>query len=388
MIQSPVLPRPSSGILSQSSGTRSHLASPATTARLGSEIVVEGVSRRFGDYLALDDINLSIAPGEFLTLLGPSGSGKTTLLGTIAGFQTIDCGSIRVDGRPIQDIPPHRRGFGMVFQSYALFPHMTVGQNVAFPLRMAGMNRADAHLQVLATLDILKLGTFIDRLPAQLSGGQQQRVAIARAIVKRPHVVLMDEPLSALDRRLREAIQLEIREIHHTIGTTIIFVTHDQGEALALSDRVAVLNAGRIIQVGTPAALYHRPVDTFVAGFVGESNLIETSVLSVDGSVAMLQADGFRFEAEYGGRVPRLGDTATVLLRPERIAIVPLGVDALTTATVTGTINLGEVLRVDARLPCGNPVQIRCLDARAMSRVGTGEQIRLAWTAADCWMLA
>jgi putative spermidine/putrescine transport system ATP-binding protein len=346
------------------------------------------VTRRFGSFAALDDVSLTVAPGEFLTLLGPSGSGKTTLLGSIAGFQTIDAGRILVDGVPIQDTPPHRRGFGMVFQSYALFPHMTVGQNVAFPLRMQGVGRAGAEARVRETLDILKLGSFADRLPSQLSGGQQQRVAIARAIVKRPKIVLMDEPLSALDRRLREAIQLEIRDLHRRIGTTIVFVTHDQGEALALSDRVAVLDAGKIVQIGTPKELYHRPANAFVAGFVGESNILRATVTRCHDRTVDLDSAGLVFAAPSAGRGFRPGEAVSVVVRPERIAIVPDGQPALATAEVVGTVNLGEILRIDARLPDGQALQIRCLDAHVMPDVRPGERIRLFWTADDCWVLA
>ena len=242
----------------------------APRAGIGSGITIENVTKRYGAFVAADRISLDIQPGEFVTLLGPSGSGKTTLLNLLAGFQRVDGGEIRVDGKPVQNVPVHKRGFGMVFQSYALFPNMTVAQNVGFPMRMAGINRADTDRRVAETLGMMQLSESAAKMPSEMSGGQQQRVAIARSIVMRPKVVLMDEPLSALDRRLRESIQMEIRDLHRTIGSTFLFVTHDQSEALTMSDRIAVMDAGRIIQVDRPETIYRQPCNRFVAGFVGD----------------------------------------------------------------------------------------------------------------------
>jgi putative spermidine/putrescine transport system ATP-binding protein len=363
------------------------MSSPITA--FGSQIAVRGVSRRFGQITAVDRIDLTVEPGEFLTLLGPSGSGKTTLLGAIAGFAPIDSGDILVDGRSVHDVPPHRRGFGMVFQHYALFPHMTVAQNVAFPLRMAGLGRADSVIRVRDTLALLHMEDHADRMPAQLSGGQQQRVAIARAIVRRPRVVLMDEPLSALDRRLREAIQIEIRALHRTLGTTIVFVTHDQGEALALSDRVAVLDRGRIVQLGTPAELYREPGSPFVARFVGESNLIDASVLRVQSDGAVLQSRaGHVFEARHAGQALPTGSAVKVLVRPERIALVAADTPGALVATVGSTVFLGEILRIDAQLSSGEKLQVRCLDPLDAQRPVIGQPVHLAWQACDAWVLA
>jgi putative spermidine/putrescine transport system ATP-binding protein len=246
---------------------------------IGSSIAVRDVVKTYGNFHAADHISIDIQPGEFITLLGPSGSGKTTLLNLVAGFQTPNEGEILVDGKAIQSIPPHRRGFGMVFQSYALFPNMTVTQNVAFPLRMAGVDRATTERRVGETLEIMRLSEHAAKMPSQMSGGQQQRVAIARSIVMRPRVVLMDEPLSALDRRLRESIQIEIRDLHQTLGSTILFVTHDQGEALTMSDRIAVLENGKIVQIGTPVEIYRHPTNRFVASFVGECNLVDAEIV-------------------------------------------------------------------------------------------------------------
>ncbi len=355
----------------------------------GSRIDIRGVTRRFGRVAAVDGIDLTIEAGEFVTLLGPSGSGKTTLLGGIAGFSPIDEGDIRVDGQSVRGMPPHRRGFGMVFQHYALFPHMTVAQNVGFPLRMEGLGRGESARRVGETLALLHMGEHAARRPAELSGGQQQRVAIARAIVRRPRVVLMDEPLSALDRRLREAIQIEIRALHRTLGTTIVFVTHDQGEALALSDRIAVLDRGRLVQLGTPAELYRAPGSDFVARFVGESNLFDATVQELRAGVAWLRgADGHRFEAQHGNPAPAQGAAVKVLVRPERITLVAPGTPGAHVAVVQSTVFLGEILRIDALLPDGTPVQVRCLDPVAAQRPAVGEPVHLFWRAQDAWVLA
>ncbi|MDM0006643.1 ABC transporter ATP-binding protein [Variovorax sp. J22G73] len=363
--------------------------SAAPSASIGSRIAIRGLSRRFGRFTAVDNVDLQIEPGEFVTLLGPSGSGKTTLLGAIAGFAAVDEGDILVDGRSVRGVPPHQRGFGMVFQHYALFPHMTVAQNVGFPLRMAGLGRAESTRRIGETLALLHLGEYAERLPAQLSGGQQQRVAIARAIVRRPPVVLMDEPLSALDRRLREAIQIEIRALHRTLGTTIVFVTHDQGEALALSDRIAVLDKGRIVQVGTPGALYRQPGNEFVARFVGESNVLDARVLRVHGEAAVLHIDhGQAFEARHAGTPLSPGQEVKVLVRPERVALVAAGTAGALAATVESTVFLGEILRVDALLPGGGRLQVRGLDPRDGHVPAIGDTVHLAWQAGDAWVLA
>ena len=355
--------------------------------RIGSRIDVNGVTRQFGKVVVLDKLSLAIEPGEFLTLLGPSGSGKTTLLGMIAGFQQVDAGQIMVDGAPVQDVPSHKRGFGMVFQNYALFPHMSVAQNVAFPLRMAGVDRTTSDRRVAEVLSTLRLSDHAQKLPTQLSGGQQQRVAIGRAIVTRPKVVLMDEPLSALDRRLRESTLVEIRDLHRSLGMTVIFVTHDQGEALALSDRIAVLDAGRIVQLGTPADLYRRPANKFVAGFVGESNLIEVDVIETrDGIAKVKDRAGFGFEVALGGRSVTNGP-ALVLVRPERVAIVPAHTPNALKATVVDAVFLGEILRVDIRLASGAMLQIRAMDRAHDQTPAIGDEICVAWSPSDCWVI-
>jgi putative spermidine/putrescine transport system ATP-binding protein len=277
------------------------------------------VSKAFGTAQVVDALDLCVARGEFISLLGPSGSGKTTLLMMLAGFETPTGGAIHVDGKRVERLPPYRREMGVVFQSYALFPHMTIAENVGFPLKMRGLGRAEREAKVLRALDLVRLGHLKDRKPAQLSGGQQQRVALSRALVYEPKVVLMDEPLSALDKQLREHMQLEIRELHRTLGLTVIFVTHDQGEALTMSDRVAVLNRGKIEQFDTPSRLYDRPRTRFVAEFIGETNLLDGELLSqADGIARIALAGGGEIACMAGAdRAP--GEAVLVSVRPEML---------------------------------------------------------------------
>ncbi|WBU29735.1 ABC transporter ATP-binding protein [Rhodopseudomonas palustris] len=354
---------------------------------IGSSIAVREAEKRYGQFHAVDRINLDIEPGEFITLLGPSGSGKTTLLNLLAGFQTLDGGEILVDGKPVHNVPTHKRGFGMVFQSYALFPNMTVTQNVAFPLRMAGVDRATTARRVAETLEIMRLSAHANKSPSEMSGGQQQRVAIARAIVMRPKVVLMDEPLSALDRRLRESIQIEIRDLHQTIGSTILFVTHDQGEALTMSDRIAVLDAGKIVQIGRPLDIYRHPANRFVASFVGESNLIEAEIMQKRGTTVTLKnRSGYVFDAESRDAID-VG-RVTVLVRPERVAIADEPTANSTPVTVTSAIFLGETLRIEAQMESGETLLVRCPDSAKRPLPNVGDRLHVGWGPEDCWVLA
>ncbi|MFO1081538.1 MAG: ABC transporter ATP-binding protein [Reyranellaceae bacterium] len=275
---------------------------------------VEGLVRRFGDVVALGGVALDIAPGELLTILGPSGSGKTTLLKVVAGFEKPDQGRVLVDGQDITASPPARRDIGMVFQNYALFPHLTVRRNVAFPLEMRNLARPEIERRVGEALALVELGELGDRLPRQLSGGQQQRVALARAIVFNPRLLLLDEPFGALDRKLRETMQLEVRRLQRRLALTTIFITHDQEEALVLSDRIAVMNRGAIEQIGGTAEIYERPANDFVADFVGESNIFrgtvtEPGVVTLSGGRRLL----------IGGKAA-VGARLGVLIRPERFA--------------------------------------------------------------------
>lgn len=279
----------------------------------------ERITKRYGAVTALDDVSLQIGRGRFVTLLGPSGSGKTTLLMAIAGFVQPDAGRLLLDGAPIQHLPPERRQFGMVFQGYALFPHLSVAENVAFPLRVRRTPKAEITERVRETLDLVQLGHLAQRLPRQLSGGQQQRVALARALVFRPSLLLLDEPLSALDKNLRVSMQDELKNLHQRVGLTFVCVTHDQEEALSLSDEVAILHGGRLVQSGTPAALYERPASRFVAGFLGRSNFFR-------GQVVGAVADGFSYRAgdtllvQVGSAAA--GSEVLIALRPEKLVVL------------------------------------------------------------------
>lgn len=354
---------------------------------IGSSIAVRDAVKRYDSFHAVDRISLDIEPGEFITLLGPSGSGKTTLLNLLAGFQSLDGGEILVDGKPVHNVPTHKRGFGMVFQSYALFPNMSVSQNVAFPMRMAGVDRATTDRRVAETLEIMRLSDHAKKSPSEMSGGQQQRVAIARAIVMRPKVVLMDEPLSALDRRLRESVQIEIRDLHQTIGSTILFVTHDQGEALTMSDRIAVLDAGKIVQIARPLEIYRHPVNRFVASFVGESNLIDAEIMQKRGTTMTLKnRAGYVFSAESRDALGT--GRATVLVRPERILVSDEPTAMSAPVSVTSAIFLGEILRIEAEMEGGDSILIRCTDTASRSLPAVGDRLHVSWGAEDCWVLS
>jgi ABC-type Fe3+/spermidine/putrescine transport system ATPase subunit len=256
------------------------IAVPILQEKAGVRVEVGGLLRRFGSVAAVDDVSFDIDPGEFLALLGPSGSGKTTIMMTVAGFLRPDRGSIRIGGNDVTRLPPWQRNIGMVFQNYALFPHMTVAQNIAFPLQQRGVERHRMQEEISRVIELVGLAELGHRLPVDLSGGQQQRVALARALVYRPPLLLMDEPLAALDKKLRERLQVEIKEIQRVTGTTVLFVTHDQTEALSMADRLAVLNRGRIEQIGTPEDLYERPANAFVADFIGETNILVGNAVS------------------------------------------------------------------------------------------------------------
>ncbi|WP_445680156.1 ABC transporter ATP-binding protein [Radicibacter daui] len=320
-----------------------------------------GVSRHFGTIRAVDGVDLEIAPGEFFAMLGPSGSGKTTCLRLIAGFDQPTDGSIRIFGEAVEGVPPYRRAVNTVFQDYALFPHMSVADNVAYGLMVRGVGKRARREKAEEMLSLVKLSGFGDRKPAQLSGGQRQRVALARALINAPKVVLLDEPLGALDLKLREEMQVELRTLHRQLGLTFVFVTHDQGEALSMADRVAVFNDGRIVQVGTPTEIYEQPRTRFVADFVGSSNVIEAALLSTLGVSARGAAS----------------------LRPERIRIcasvveVPEGWLSLS-ATVADVLYQGAVRRVVTQLAGGGRIAVSDAAHGAVS-VAPGAQAILAF---------
>ncbi len=288
----------------------------------GARVELEHLTKYYGEVGANRDVNLDVRPGEFLTFLGPSGSGKTTTLMMIAGFVVPTAGDVRIDGRSIVQVPVHKRGIGMVFQNYALFPHLDVTRNVAFPLEMRNLPKDEIARRVEAALALVRLEGLGDRRPRQLSGGQQQRVALARALVFEPNVLLLDEPLGALDAKLREEMKLELKRLHHKIGATVLFVTHDQEEALTLSDRIAVFDDGALAQVGTPDELYHRPANRFVADFIGETNLLTGRVLAVEGErVRVAFAPGIEATGLLREGFPTPQRWATFTLRLEKISV-------------------------------------------------------------------
>ena len=317
-------------------------------------IGIRRLVKRFGALTAVDDVDLDIPAGEFFALLGPSGSGKTTILMSIAGFDFPDSGSIHVGGRDVTFLPPQKRDLGMVFQRYTLFPHMSVAENVAFPLKMRGTNRADREKRAREALVTVRLGDLCDRRPAQLSGGQQQRVALARAIVYRPPVLLMDEPLSALDKNLREEMQLEIKHLQRDLGMTIVFVTHDQTEALTMADRVSVLDRGKLQQIGSPRALYEQPATAFVAGFIGETNFWDCTLaqpVAAGATASVVLQGGGQAHAVAAGDLA--AGPARLAVRPERIRLGPAGIpgtirEAIYAGTATTLIlrTAGPDLRV------------------------------------------
>ena len=349
---------------------------------------LRGVRKQYGTTVAVDDLSLTVQPAELLTLLGASGSGKTTTLMMIAGFEMPTAGEMFLLGSPITDTPPHRRGVGMVFQNYALFPHMTVYENVAFPLWMRRTSRAEIDRRVRETLELVQLGAFGARSPRQLSGGQQQRVALARALVFRPPILLMDEPLGALDRRLRQQMQLEIRRLQRSLDLTIVYVTHDQEEALTMSDRIAIMHHGRIVQIGTPSGVYYQPATPFVAEFLGEMNFLEGKIEANEASGAVMRStEGLEVRTGPLDRVVP-GQLVRAAVRPERLVVTsPASArdPALNHAdgTLEDVIFLGEALKVLLRTDGGGRlvVRMRNLDGEALGAARS--RVRVAWRIQD-----
>ena len=288
-------------------------------------VELRSVTKRFGTFIAVQDVSLSVRGGEFLTLLGPSGCGKTTLLRMISGFETPSEGVVLLDGKDVTNAPPYRRDVNQVFQSYALFPHLTVAENIAFGLKMRSTPKSEVTTRVNRVIDLVSLGGFESRKPNQLSGGQRQRVALARAIVCEPKVLLLDEPLSALDAKLRHQMQLELKRLQQRLGITFIFVTHDQEEALTMSDRIAVVNKGRIEQLGSVHEIYHQPRTTFVANFIGEANILPAVVISRSGDLVKIRLNGQLDLSIRGGDMSTDADTLLISIRPEKIHITKAG---------------------------------------------------------------
>ncbi|MGE3740162.1 MAG: ABC transporter ATP-binding protein, partial [Geminicoccaceae bacterium] len=323
--------------------------------------------------------------GEFLTMLGPSGSGKTTCLMMLAGFESATHGEIFLDGQPLNNVPPYRRDIGMVFQNYALFPHMTVGENLAFPLRVRKIAKAEVEQRVKRALDMVRLGQFANRRPGQMSGGQQQRVALARALVFEPKLVLMDEPLGALDKQLRENMQYEIKHLHERLGLTVVYVTHDQGEALTMSDRVAVFNEGRIQQLAEPAQLYENPTSSFVAHFIGENNRLLGKVNRVDGERCEVEVGGALVQAT-AVNIDGPGSDTTLSLRPERVALGEAvnGYPNCFPGRIEELIYLGDHIRTRVSLLGHDDFVVKVPNRGKHAVLRPGDAVTVAWLAEDC----
>lgn len=351
-------------------------------------VVFDHVQKSYdGEILVVKDLNLSVARGEFLTMLGPSGSGKTTCLMMLAGFETATHGDILLDGVPINNIPPHKRGIGMVFQNYALFPHMSVGENLSFPLEVRKMGKSEREAKVKRALDMVQMGDFINRRPAQLSGGQQQRIALSRALVFEPELVLMDEPLGALDKQLREHMQFEITKLAHELGITVVYVTHDQTEALTMSDNVAVFDDGVIQQLAPPDKLYEEPMNSFVAQFIGENNTLEGVVKEVNGDVALVMLDDGELIDARPVNVQNVGERTKVSIRPERVEYNKerLQESAHTLkAEVLEFIYMGDIFRTRLRVAGKDDFVIKTRNAPDVERLKPGQQIEIGWLPEDC----
>ena len=351
-------------------------------------VLFEEVQKSYdGETLVVKNLNLRLERGEFMTMLGPSGSGKTTCLMMVAGFEPATHGEIYLDGQPINSVPPHKRGIGMVFQNYALFPHLTIAENLSFPLEVRGFDKAEREKKVQRALDMVQMGEggFHGRRPAQLSGGQQQRVALARALVFEPELVLMDEPLGALDKQLREHMQFEIKHLHESLGVSVIYVTHDQSEALTMSDRVAVFNDGVIQQLASPEVLYEKPENSFVAQFIGENNTLVGKIRSInDGIARVLLNDGEEVMALAINAGP--GERTQLSIRPERVEIDPD--ESVTDHTVTGRVEeviyLGDHIRTRMTVAGNSSFVVKTRNRLGARRFKAGESVRVGWATEDC----
>lgn len=348
-------------------------------------VEISGVTKSYGEAVAVDDLSLSIQPGEFLSLLGPSGCGKTTTLRMIAGFEQPDSGDIRISGRSVLGLPPHKREVNTVFQAYALFPHMSVAENVAYGLQQRRVPKVEQRERVSAALDMVQLRRFADRKPTMLSGGQQQRIALSRALINRPSVLLLDEPLAALDRQLREEMQVELKLLQGRLGTTFVFVTHDQGEALSMSDRIAVMRAGRIEQLDAPSRIYAAPASAYVASFIGQQNFLQGTV-TADGA-AIDTAVGV-IAGTWGADAVPAGDPAVAAIRPEfirldRAGTAGTGVDG----RVLSVSYLGETLQVVVGLQGEQTMLVRT-PAPTAPAVAVDDDVRCAWSPADVRLFA
>ncbi|GAA6174264.1 ABC transporter ATP-binding protein [Sulfitobacter pacificus] len=358
------------------------------TSTDGAFVAFDRVQKSYdGETLVVKDLNLSMPKGEFLTMLGPSGSGKTTCLMMLAGFETATHGDITLDGVSINNIPPHKRGIGMVFQNYALFPHMSVAENLSFPLEVRKMGKSEREEKVMRALDMVQMGDFAGRRPAQLSGGQQQRIALARALVFEPELVLMDEPLGALDKQLRETLQFEITNLAHELGITTVYVTHDQTEALTMSDRVAVFDDGRIQQLAPPDELYEKPENSFVAQFIGENNTLEGVVEEIKGDTCIVKLDSGDIIDAVPVNVTSVGERTKVSIRPERVEFkkerLQEGTHTLK-AEVLEFVYMGDIFRTRLRVAGTDEFVIKTRNAPDQERLKPGQMIEIGWLPQDC----
>jgi len=340
-----------------------------------------------GETLVVKDLNLDVAKGEFLTMLGPSGSGKTTCLMMLAGFEPATHGEIFLNGNPINRVPPHKRGIGMVFQNYALFPHMTVSENLAFPLEVRNIDKSERETRVKRALDMVQLGAFGDRRPAQLSGGQQQRVAVARSLVFDPDLVLMDEPLGALDKNLREQMQYEIKHIHENLGLTVVYVTHDQSEALTMSNRIAVFDDGIIQQCAPPQVLYEEPENAFCANFIGENNRFLGKVIEDNGDTVKVEIDNNAGTIVANKvNVEGVGVRCTLSLRPERVTVNPEPgqLPNIFSGVAEELIYLGDHIRTRFTVCGHDDFIVKIPNSADHAHLKQGDTVNIGWTAEDC----
>lgn len=347
------------------------------------DLRVTNLEKSFGDFRAINRISLTIRAGEFLTILGPSGSGKTTFLNMVAGFLDTDGGTMTLGDRDITHLPPETRDFGMVFQGYALFPHLSVFDNVAFPLKVRKWSSDKIARHVEEALDLVQLGNLRDRMPKQLSGGQQQRVALARAMVFRPNLLLLDEPLSALDKKLRAEMQEELKRLHRKVGLTFIYITHDQDEALSMSDRVVVMRNGVIVQQGRPDELYKTPRTSFVAGFLGRSNFLRGDVVSRDGEELTIRNGDLVLRQHAGTATLQPGDTALIALRPEAVSLIEgdAQADNVIEATVSDSNYFGSNFSITAETDHFGTFELTMPAAQLSHDLAVGSRIRLGWSA-------
>ena len=353
-----------------------------TDATIHTSVRLASITKRYGDVEAVRSLNLEIARGEFFTLLGPSGCGKTTTLRVIAGFEEPNSGTVLIDGEDMEGIPPFRRPTNTVFQSYALFPHLSVEDNVAFGLKRKRVPKEEIGKRVAEELERVGLSAEAKRKPRQLSGGQQQRVALARALVNRPSVLLLDEPLGALDLKLRKRLQVELKEIQRDVGITFVYVTHDQEEALTMSDRIAVMNNGIVEQVADPEAVYERPATSFVAGFIGVSNLLPGEIVDQNGSGSQLRLDSGAVLPLPSAEGFKAGDRAQAIVRPEKLVVNAEGDTPGVTGVLESSVYLGTATQLTARMPDGASLTALVPNVDEEARKGLpvpGEEIRLSW---------